>query len=66
MAAGLVDRKASECPSGLQRGARDDGPCVKAQAGRLPTLSAFNQYIQTEGNGTPSGVFVANKKQRTV
>src|SRR5580698_1702158 len=32
----------------------------QAQAGRLPTLSAFNQYIYTEGNGTPSGVFVAN------
>jgi outer membrane protein TolC len=32
----------------------------QAQAGRLPTLNAFNQYIHTEGNGTPSGVFVAN------
>src|SRR5256885_11256637 len=32
----------------------------QAQAGRLPTLNAFNQYIHTEGNGTPTGVFVAN------
>ncbi len=33
---------------------------VQARANRLPTLNAFNQYIYTEGNGTPSGVFVAN------
>jgi outer membrane protein TolC len=33
---------------------------AQARAGRLPTLSAFNQYIYTEGNGTPSGVYVAN------
>lgn len=33
---------------------------VLARANRLPTLNAFNQYIYTEGNGTPSGVFVAN------
>jgi outer membrane protein TolC len=33
---------------------------VQARAGLLPTLSAFNQYVYTEGNGTPSGVFVAN------
>jgi outer membrane protein TolC len=26
----------------------------------LPTLNAYNQFIYTEGNGTPSGVFVAN------
>jgi outer membrane protein TolC len=33
---------------------------AQAKAGRLPTLNAFNQFIYTEGNGTPSGVFVAN------
>jgi outer membrane protein TolC len=33
---------------------------VQARAARLPTLNAFNQFIYTEGNGTPSGVFVAN------
>src|SRR5579863_8889884 len=32
----------------------------QAKAARLPTLNAFNQFIYTEGNGTPSGVFVAN------
>ena len=38
--------------------ARED--TSQARANRLPTLSAFNQFIYTEGNGTPSGVFVAN------
>lgn len=33
---------------------------AQTRAGRLPTVNAFNQYIYTEGNGTPSGVFVAN------
>src|SRR5215472_12026336 len=33
---------------------------VQAKTLRLPTLNAFNQFIYTEGNGTPSGVFVAN------
>ncbi len=33
---------------------------VQAKAAFFPTLNAFNQYIYTEGNGTPSGVFVAN------
>jgi outer membrane protein TolC len=33
---------------------------AQARAARLPTVSAFNQFIYTEGNGTPSGVFVAN------
>ena len=32
----------------------------QARAGRLPTVNAFNQMIYTQGNGTPSGVFVAN------
>jgi outer membrane protein TolC len=32
----------------------------QAQKANLPTLNAFNQYINTQGNGTPSGVFVAN------
>jgi outer membrane protein TolC len=38
--------------------AREDS--AQARANRLPTLNAFNQFIYTEGNGTPSGVFVAN------
>jgi outer membrane protein len=33
---------------------------VQARAGLLPTANYFNQYIYTQGNGTPSGVFVAN------
>jgi outer membrane protein TolC len=33
---------------------------VQARADLLPTLNALNQFIYTEGNGTPSGVFVAN------
>ena len=33
---------------------------AQARAGRLPSVNAFNQFIYTEGNGTPSGVFVAN------
>src|SRR5580658_6402661 len=33
---------------------------VQAKAATLPSLNAFNQFIYTEANGTPSGVFVAN------
>ncbi|MDQ2899976.1 MAG: TolC family protein [Acidobacteriota bacterium] len=33
---------------------------AQAKAAALPSLNAFNQFIYTEGNGTPSGVFVAN------
>ena len=29
-------------------------------AASLPSVNGFNQFIYTEGNGTPSGVFVAN------
>jgi outer membrane protein TolC len=32
----------------------------QARAATLPSLNAFNQFIYTQGNGTPSGVFVAN------
>lgn len=32
----------------------------QAVAATLPSVSALNQFIYTEGNGTPSGVFVAN------
>ncbi len=32
----------------------------QARAGFLPSLNYQNQYIYTQGNGTPSGVFVAN------
>jgi outer membrane protein TolC len=38
--------------------ARED--TAQVRAGRLPSVNAFNQFIYTEGNGTPSGVFVAN------
>jgi outer membrane protein TolC len=33
---------------------------VQARAAYFPTITALNQYIYTQGNGTPSGVFVAN------
>src|SRR5579862_6163666 len=33
---------------------------VQARAALLPTVNWFNQYIYTQANGTPSGVFVAN------
>ena len=42
----------------LARLAREDRS--QANAATLPSLSALNQFIYTEGNGTPSGVFVAN------
>ena len=32
----------------------------QTKAATLPSVNAFNQFIYTEGNGTPSGVFVAN------
>ncbi len=38
--------------------AREDK--AQAKAATLPSLSALNQFIYTQGNGTPSGVFVAN------
>jgi outer membrane protein len=38
--------------------ARED--TAQARAARLPSVNAFNQFIYTEGNNTPSGVFVAN------
>ncbi len=33
---------------------------VQARAATLPTVNGFNQFIYTQGNGTQSGVFVAN------
>ncbi len=33
---------------------------VQAKAALFPTVNALNQYIYTQGNGTPSGVFTAN------
>jgi outer membrane protein TolC len=33
---------------------------IQARDARLPTVHALNQFIYTEGNGTPSGVFIAN------
>lgn len=33
---------------------------VQARAAALPSAEWLNQFIYTEGNGTPSGVFVAN------
>jgi outer membrane protein TolC len=41
--------------AGVAREAR-----IQAKAALFPTLNAFNQYIYTQGNFTPSGVFVAN------
>ncbi len=38
--------------------AREDR--VQAKAALFPTLNVLNQYIYTQGNGTPSGVFIAN------
>lgn len=38
--------------------ARED--TAQTRAARLPSVNAFNQFINTQGNGTPSGVFVAN------
>ncbi len=38
--------------------AREDR--AQAKAATLPSVNALNQFIYTEGNGTPSGVFVAN------
>ncbi len=38
--------------------ARED--LKQAKSAALPTVNAFNQFIYTQGNGTPSGVFVAN------
>jgi outer membrane protein TolC len=38
--------------------ARED--TAQARAARLPSVNAFNQFIYTEANGTPSGVFVSN------
>src|ERR1700730_16209025 len=38
--------------------AREDR--VQARAAQLPTLNYFNQYIYTQGNGRPCGVFVDN------
>jgi outer membrane protein TolC len=42
----------------VARLAREDK--VQAKAATLPSLNALNQFIYTQGNGTPSGVFVAN------
>ncbi len=33
---------------------------VQARAALLPTVNGFSQFIYTEPNGTPSGVFVSN------
>ena len=33
---------------------------LQARDARLPTVSALNQFIYTQGNGTPSGRFIAN------
>ena len=33
---------------------------VQARAAMLPTLSYATSYLYTQGNGTPSGVFIAN------
>jgi outer membrane protein TolC len=33
---------------------------VQAKAALLPSVTWFHQYIYTQGNGTPSGIFIAN------
>lgn len=33
---------------------------LQARDARLPTVNGLNQFIYTQGNGTPSGVFIAN------
>src|ERR1700689_3945863 len=33
---------------------------LQAKAATLPSVNAFNQFIYTQGNGTPTGVYVAN------
>ena len=33
---------------------------VQAHAALLPTLTSFNQFIYTQPNGRPSGIFVSN------
>ncbi|MEO7028085.1 MAG: hypothetical protein ABI147_01615 [Acidobacteriaceae bacterium] len=33
---------------------------LQARDARPPTVNALNQFIYTQGNGTPSGVFIAN------
>jgi outer membrane protein TolC len=38
--------------------AREDR--LQAKVAFLPSLSSFNQYIYTQGNGTESGVFISN------
>jgi outer membrane protein TolC len=38
--------------------AREDA--VQAKAALLPEVSSFNQFIYTQPNGTPSGIFVSN------
>jgi outer membrane protein TolC len=38
--------------------ARED--TVQAKAGLLPSASSFNQFIYTQPNGAPTGVFVSN------
>lgn len=38
--------------------AREDS--LQTKTLRLPTVNAFNQAVYTQGNSTPSGVFVAN------
>jgi outer membrane protein TolC len=38
--------------------AREDA--VQAKAAILPSVNGLSQYIYTQGNGTPSGIFVSN------
>lgn len=61
--AGAIQRARDYSPQFLQAGiaaalAHEDR--VQAKAAFFPTLNALNQYIYTQGNGTPTGVFVAN------
>jgi len=61
--AGAIQRARDYSPQFLQAGivtalAHEDR--VQAKAAFFPTLNAFNQFIYTQGNGTPTGIFVAN------
>src|ERR1700721_835919 len=51
---------AQQYQSGVITAERAHEDRVQAKAALLPSLNWFNQYIYTQGNGTPSGVFVAN------
>lgn len=61
--ANAIDRAKAYSPQFQAAGiaalsAREDR--IQAKAALLPNVNLLNQYTYTQGNGTPSGVFVAN------